>query len=90
MRIRAVHMDGAVTELDNVEQLYFMEGEGNCGVCEECKEETITEFADRCKECGSRYGKLLKDLATERTGHCKDCKWWKDSDGVSEQKVNAL
>ena len=22
--------------------------------------ETVTEFADRCKECGSRYGKLLK------------------------------
>lgn len=25
--------------------------------------ETVTEFADRCKECGSKYGKLLK---TER------------------------
>lgn len=22
--------------------------------------ETVTEFADRCKECGARYGKLLK------------------------------
>lgn len=23
-------------------------------------QETVTEFADRCKECGARYGKLLK------------------------------
>ena len=22
--------------------------------------ETVTEFADRCKECGARYGKLSK------------------------------
>jgi DNA-directed RNA polymerase subunit RPC12/RpoP len=24
------------------------------------KSETVTEFADRCRECGARYGKLLK------------------------------
>lgn len=24
--------------------------------------ETVTEFADRCRECGARYGKLLKQL----------------------------
>ena len=24
---------------------------------------TVTEFADRCRECGARYGKLLKELA---------------------------
>lgn len=24
------------------------------------RKETVTEFADRCKECGARYGKLLK------------------------------
>lgn len=24
------------------------------------KPETVTEFADRCRECGARYGKLLK------------------------------
>ena len=22
--------------------------------------ETVTEFADRCRECGAKYGKLLK------------------------------
>ncbi|MBQ1570829.1 MAG: hypothetical protein IIZ78_06880, partial [Clostridiales bacterium] len=24
------------------------------------KSETVTEFADRCRECGAKYGKLLK------------------------------
>lgn len=24
------------------------------------KAETVTEFADRCRECGARYGKILK------------------------------
>ena len=32
--------------------------------------ETVTEFADRCRECGARYGKMLK------IGHCKDCKYF--------------
>ena len=26
------------------------------------KRETVTEFADRCKECGARYGRLLKRI----------------------------
>lgn len=26
------------------------------------KSESVTEFADRCRECGARYGKLLKQL----------------------------
>ncbi len=30
-------------------------------------QETITEFADRCRECGARYGKLLKQKS--KTGH---------------------
>ena len=33
-------------------------------------QETVTEFADRCRECGAKYGKLLKS----QTGHCEDCK----------------
>lgn len=24
--------------------------------------ETVTEFADRCRECGAKYGKLLGDM----------------------------
>lgn len=26
---------------------------------EDVSHETVTEFADRCKECGARYGRLL-------------------------------
>ena len=29
--------------------------------------ETVTEFADRCRECGAKYGKLLKQQP------CEDC-----------------
>jgi hypothetical protein len=29
-------------------------------------QETVTEFADRCKECGKM-----------RTGHCKECKYFR-------------
>jgi len=32
-------------------------------------QETVTEFADRCRECGAKYGKLLKQ---------KPCKDWYD------------
>lgn len=31
------------------------------------KSETVTEFADRCRECGAKYGKLLKQQP--KTGH---------------------
>lgn len=30
-------------------------------------QETVTEFADRCRECGAKYGKLLKQ--EPNTGH---------------------
>lgn len=29
------------------------------------KPETVTEFADRCRECGAKYGKLIKQEACE-------------------------
>lgn len=32
-------------------------------------QETVTEFADRCKECGARYGKLLKKIKAEEEEH---------------------
>lgn len=35
------------------------------GLKDSSKSETVTEFADRCRECGARYGKLLK----QKTGH---------------------
>ena len=34
------------------------------------KSETVTEFADRCRECGAKYGKLLKQ--EPNTGHWID------------------
>jgi hypothetical protein len=36
------------------------------------KSESVTEFADRCRECGARYGKLLK----QKSGKCKNCKYF--------------
>jgi len=38
--------------------------------------ETVTEFADRCRECGAKYGKLLKQEPCE--------------DAISRQAVNTL
>ena len=29
------------------------------------KSETVTEFADRCRECGAKYGKLLEQIRAE-------------------------
>lgn len=36
--------------------------------------ETVTEFADRCKECGARYGEMLK----EKTAHW--IRWYEEVD----------
>jgi len=34
--------------------------------------------SDLCRDTAN----LLEELKQEpKTGHCKDCKWWKDSDG---------
>jgi len=38
-----------------------------------CKE-TVTEFADRCRECGAKYDKLLRQKSMR--GHCRDCKYF--------------
>lgn len=37
------------------------------------KSETVTEFADRCRECGARYGKLLKQKTGHWIGHREHC-----------------
>lgn len=60
------------------------------------KLETVTEFADRCRECGARYGKLQKQKLGEwkvvsdvygdsayicECSECKDTVWvYKDAD----------
>ena len=46
-------------------------------VKQEPKSETVTEFADRCRECGAKYGKLLKQKQKE--GH-----WTVVSDGYGD------
>ena len=38
--------------------------------------ETVTEFTDRCRECGKQR-------------RCKDCRWWKDSDGIYRRGIEA-
>ena len=52
------------------------------------KPETVTEFADRCRECGARYGKLLKTVNRAHwidnnngTISCSHCSTWFYKDG---------
>ena len=56
--------------------------------CTDCKE------YDQEKHCCHRYSKVIRDTVAEigqepKTGHCKDCKWWKDSDGAYRRGCNA-
>lgn len=59
--------------------------------------ETVTEFADRCKECGARYGKLLKQKdkwIPISEDLLEDGKWYLFTDGknmsVERYKADAL
>ena len=46
----------------------IIKGLGEISVCQIWEDEVIDE--------------AIKELEQEpKTGHCKDCKWWKDSDG---------
>ena len=45
------------------------------------KSETVTEFADRCRECGARYGKLLKQ---------KQGKWIPCSERLPEEGESVI
>lgn len=42
---------------------------------------------------GNEMRDLVEFLSTleqePKTGHCKDCKWWKDSDGVYRRGIGA-
>ena len=40
---------------------------------------------------GGYFGTVPSEIkpSVEKTGHCKDCKWWKDSDGVYRRGVGA-
>ena len=39
------------------------------------EQETVTEFADRCRECGARYGRKLRSLDKTREEIEKQEKW---------------
>lgn len=45
------------------------------------KSETVTEFADRCRECGAKYGKLLEQKSGE---------WIPINNGLPEDKTYVL
>ena len=39
-------------------------------------------------EYAAAFDKAI-DALEQKTGHCKDCKWWKDSDGAYRRGVEA-
>lgn len=45
------------------------------------KPETVTEFADRCRECGTRYGKLLKQYEQKIKTLEQELRWIPVSEG---------
>ena len=61
------------------------------------REETLTAFADYVGSGMSMndYDALWDIVAKmpavnpTKTGHCKDCKWWKDSDGTYCRGIHA-
>lgn len=47
--------------------------------------DSVSYFATN--ECLKYWDMAIKAL--EQTGHCKECKWWKDSDGVFRRGIGA-
>ena len=48
----------------------------------------------KCAEEHRQFAEWLKDYKRlleqeQKTGHCKDCKWWKDSDGAFRRGIGA-
>lgn len=44
----------------------------------------------RNSDYDTAFKMAIKSLEQEsKTGHCKDCKWWKDSDGAYRRGVEA-
>ena len=41
------------------------------------------------RERGLEYIRSMPPVNPTKTGHCKDCKWWKDSDGTYCRGVHA-
>ena len=50
----------------------------------------LSELPNVTLSDGQEYIQLYDAMKTvKRTGRCKDCKWWKDSDGVYRRGVGA-
>lgn len=61
--------------------------------CDDC---ISREEAINCVTLNEFRYRIVEDIKTlpsvtpkEKTGHCKDCKWWKDNDGVYRRGVGA-
>ena len=62
MKIRAVHTDGAVSELDNVEQLYFLEGSlEKIQTLYDPFKKLKEDFNEVCKQNKIRHGRTEVD-----------------------------
>lgn len=50
------------------------------------EQKPVSHFADNLREC---VREELPSVNPTKTGHCKDCKWWKDSDGTYCRGIHA-
>lgn len=50
------------------------------------EDRTVENYKELLKEC---YEVLPSVNPQPKTGHCKDCKWWKDSDGTFRRGIGA-
>ena len=56
----------------------------DCEVCEPIPEDDIIHviFSDKNDSAiGFDWSWWIMEYKEPKAGHCKDCKWWKDSDG---------
>ena len=92
---------GELTEIDSM----FICGSTSNGIpleqepCEDCisRKETISmlefmlsNFKDYKEALKEALDKVRNARSVQpKTGHCKECKWWKDSDGAYRRGVRA-
>lgn len=53
--------------------------------CDDCIHSEVCGVED----AGDEALKFCADKLTKEVGHCKDCKWWKDSDGAFRRGIGA-
>lgn len=93
---------GRLSVIGKAERPYYWKCRCECGACNDkdyhCglldmlpsvrPQETVTEFADRCRECGAEYGRLLKrESKAEQWQELKETiTELRDNDGTSTQQ----